>query len=125
MKQKVYTHNTTTTKNKQTNPQTKHGVLDIPSDIPFKKAVFFFFFIYEQVSMQIASWLGWTPCRLPPLSARTLSVLDLCSTWVSCLSLCGFLCALVLLCPWRHCFLGVIHHLWLLQSFCLCFCIDP
>lgn len=28
-------------------------------------------------------------------------------------------------CVWRHCFLGIIHHLWLLQSLHLLFCIDP
>lgn len=52
------------------------------------------------------------------------SELHLCRPWVCCYSLCEFVCTSVLLCP-EDSFLGIIHPLWLLKSFCLLFYIVP
>lgn len=53
----------------------------------------------------------------PPSSVLRPSGLNLFRSGVYCHSHCGFICAYVFLVFGTHYFLGVICHLWLLQSF--------
>lgn len=61
-------------------------------------------------------------CLVPPLSTGIPSDLDTQRPCAHCHSLCGFMCAPVLLSR-KTCLSLVIHTLWLLLSFCLLFCI--
>lgn len=60
----------------------------------------------------------------PDLSAGTLPGLKLCRYCVCCYSLWVHMCSSPVV-SGEHCFLGVIHHLWPLHSFCLLFFIGP
>lgn len=51
--------------------------------------------------------------------------LNLCRSWVWCHSLSEFMWVSAMFFPRGHCFLGAIHHLQLLQLFCLLFFVDP
>lgn len=92
---------------------------DIPSYTPLEKTVFP---IPRGYQLQTVSWLG-TLYTLPLLSARILSGLILCTFCVCCLSF-VILCVDQSYVYGRYCFLGVIHCLWILQSFCHLFHIE-
>lgn len=116
-------------KQDKTNTHVKHGVcfvlvhcswawgppwsmVDILSDTPLEKADFPFPSRYQ---LPIASWLGMGFCLVSTCAGRSGRYRH---------SLCVFLCAPVLLCL-DDCFLTVIHHLCVLQYFCLLLQKDP
>ena len=67
---------------------------------------------------------GGTLCPPPLLRAGIWSALNLCRSCTCCHSLSGHTCSTTAV-SGRHVYLGVIHHLRLLQSFFILFYIDP
>lgn len=74
----------------------------------------------SRYQLHIASWLGGT---------LVLSELGLHLSWTDAVLVCVTTAALSSYvrqaCSRERCFLGVISHLWLLESFSVLFCIDP
>lgn len=86
-------------------------MIDIPSHtLRLEKTNYAFL-----VGINYKKLLGWV-CTLSLLSAGYLSGVNLWGSCVYCRSLCFVS---------RCYFLAIIYHPWLLQSFCLFFCIDP
>lgn len=92
------------------------SMADTHSNTPWRKLIFTF--PEADTCKQLLGW-GWDPCPHSPPSARTLSGLNVYRHCACCHSLCNFIWASVPLFPWSH------HHVWLLQCYCLFFCIDP
>lgn len=91
----------------------------MPNETPLEKTHFSFARSYR---LETTSWLELGAYPLVPLSAGTFSGLNLGRPCGGCHSFYEFMCLISLLyVEDPDCFLGTIHPLWLLQSFCL-FC---
>lgn len=95
--------------------------LTYPVTLHWRKLAFPF---TSRYSWQTASWLWVGLCIHSPFSALGSWLVWIRVGPVLAVRGCEFMCAPVLLCL-QFCSLGVIHHLWLLQSFHLLFHKDP